>query len=145
MTFSTTRGPWIAALIEANLDALAVEAAAEGCRRIPFYRTLPRAELEQGYRTSWQMQATAFNGDLAPLRNHMRAIVTARVESGATVGDMMDAADLMRDVLIARIRATPAPAATPIHEAIRQVEALHTTLRMLISGINLQLLTTARA
>jgi hypothetical protein len=47
MTFATTGGPWIAALIEANLDTLAVEAAAEGCERIPFYRTLPRACLQQ--------------------------------------------------------------------------------------------------
>jgi hypothetical protein len=143
MTSTTAGGPWIAALIEANLDALAVEAAAEGCERIPFYRTLPRGELEQGFRYSWQMQASAFYGDPLPLRNHMRAIVTARVESGATIADMMDASDLMRDLLVARIHAALAP--RPTHEAVRQVEALHKTLRMLISGINLQLLTMARS
>ncbi len=141
MTFTTTTGPWIAALIETNLDRLAAEAATEGRVRIPFYRTLPLASLQDGFRTSWQMQAAAFGGNHAPLRAHMLAIVTARVESGASIIDMLDAADLMRDLLTACVHATTDAGSGPHHEVIRQVEALHKTLRMLISAINLQLLT----
>ena len=73
-------GLWLARLMRANMDELAIEVTADARRRVPVYAAMPTQELHAAFIASFRTVAETFaTGDLTPMRDHLRFAADVRL------------------------------------------------------------------
>lgn len=142
----TSTNTWLTELVQTNLDILAARAADAARARVSWYRNIPPERLHTMFATTYGVLAEVFPADnLTPLRLYMDAVITERIRSGATALDLLDVIAIIESELIRLIDAqTDVPAARRL-EASRQTTTIIRNMRMILSSINLRLLTQAPA
>jgi hypothetical protein len=138
---STATGPWLAALIQAHIEDLA-EALGEAARRdIPFYQAIPPQQVQHLFRALYQaVAATVEAGDLLPMRTHLEQITAARIRAGVAASSYIALVPLSQANLLALIERDGSSDRALKADAIRVVQSIHTNARLMLSEINLRLL-----
>src|SRR5579859_1610102 len=138
----TPTGRWIAELILAHIDELAVEVATIARQTIPLYASLPPDVVKQRFVESYQAQAQTFaQGSMEPLRAYMEPTITARIQSGADAASLIQLVTVLHDGVRRLIEQDRAANPARANEAVRQVETVNKNLRLMFSEINLRYLT----
>jgi hypothetical protein len=134
---------WVANLIRVHLDMLAMSAAARACELIPTYRTMDTPQLQAAFANLYQaIAATVGEADPAPLRSHLEQHIPQRLHQGMAVTDLLHLSVVLEGELERLVTQQAAAAAIPPDPAIRLLQAIQTRVRMIVSGINLQVLAT---
>jgi len=135
-------GTWIAALISTNLETLASETATAVFQRVPFYRSLGAAGVQAAFADILMVLTQVFPaGDLQPLSLYLERVVPRRLVSGAAADALIEATAIIDDQLCRLISREMEDQSARIAEAIRSIHAVNHAQRMMISEINLRLLT----
>lgn len=137
----TLAGAWLSDLIRANLIGLVDYAVTVARAQVPWYRDVPPEQLEGMFTVSYRMLAqTLLTGDINPMRAHMEQVITERLRQGAPVEGILQLSTLLevgvRDLMERQVGAEPARVAG----AERLLVTTSKNLRLIISGINLRLL-----
>jgi hypothetical protein len=134
---------WVANLIRGHLDMLATSTAARACELIPIYRTMDPPQLHAAFANLYQaIAATVGEADPAPLRSHLEQHIPQRLHQGMAVTDLLHLSVVLQDELERLVTQQAAADAIPPDPAIRLLQAIQTRVRMIVSGINLQVLAT---
>jgi hypothetical protein len=134
---------WVAGLIRVHLDMLATSAAARACELIPIYRTMEPPQLHTAFANLYQaIAATVGEADPAPLRGHLEQHIPQRLRQGIAVTDLLHLSVALQDELERLVTQQAAAAAIAPDAAIRLLQSIQTRVRMIVSGINLQVLAT---
>ena len=137
----TLAGAWLSDLIRANLPSLVAYATTVARAQVPWYRNLPPEQLEVMFTTTYRMLAqTLLTGDIGPMRGHMEQAITERLLQGAPVEGILQLATLLEvgvhDLMARQVGADP----DRVAGAERLLVMTSKNLRLIISGINLRLL-----
>ncbi len=137
----TLSGAWLSDLIRSNLTSLTTYAVTVARAQVPWYRTVPPEQLEVMFTTSYRVLAqTLLTGDISPMRGHMEQAITERLRQGAPVEGILQLSTLLevgvRDMMARQAGADP----DRIAGAERLLVMTSKNLRLIISGINLRLL-----
>jgi hypothetical protein len=137
----TLAGAWLSDLIRSNLISLAVNATTVARAQVPWYRNVPPEQLQGLLATSYTMLAqTLLTGDITPMRAYMERAITERLSQGAPVEGILQLSTLLeagvRDLILRETTADP----TRVAAAERLLVMTSKNLRLIISGINLRLL-----
>ena len=134
---------WVANLIRVHLDMLATSAAARACELIPTYRTMDPPQLHAAFANLYQaIAATVGEADPGPLRAHLEQHIPQRLRQGTAVTDLLQLSVVLQEELERLVTQQAAAAAIPPDPAIRLLQSIQTRVRMIVSGINLQVLAT---
>ncbi|HMA36473.1 MAG TPA: hypothetical protein VKY74_18595 [Chloroflexia bacterium] len=137
----TPTGTWLAELILSHLDELAATLGEAARRDIPLYRAMEPAVVHPLFAALYQVLAqTLAAGDMAPMRTYLQHVTVSRIRDGAAAASFIKLAEISDatvDRLVQReLPHDPAFAA----EALRQVHTVSQNVRLILSEINLQLL-----
>src|SRR5690242_13318438 len=139
----SSAGPWLANLVMDHADDLSAHLAATVQRQIPFYATWERERINQAINLFCQSLAQVFaTGDMAPVRVYLERLVGARLGQRTAGTDyiwLLDRLEESMRALIERQAGDP----RRLNEAHRLVRSTSRNARLIISEINLQLLTRA--
>lgn len=137
-------GHWVAELIRINLDELATEAVTLAQNQVALYNRLPTEVVKDIFATTFRALAdTLDSGTIEPMRAHMEVVIPSRIQSGASAESLIALATLLEGTvhrLILREQPDPMVAA----EASRSLMAQTKNARLILTGINLRLLTQSR-
>jgi len=135
-------GEWLAALILDHLDLLAAEATATALAQVPWYQTFPPAAVREMFRESYRALAQVFpTHDITPMRNYVEEVITERLRSGAPAEGLIAVATILEDEIHRLIERDSRDNPRRGADAARQLMAVTKNMRMIMSGINLRLLT----
>ena len=135
---------WVANLIRVHLDMLATSAAARACELIPTYRTMDPPQLHAAFANLYQaIAATVGEADPGPLRAHLEQHIPQRLRQGMAVTDLLHLSVVLQDELESLVEQEAAVDSIPTARALRLLQSTQTRVRMIVSGINLQVLATA--
>jgi hypothetical protein len=139
-----THGHWVSELIKANLDELATEAVTLAQAQVTLYSRLSTEVVKDMFTTTYRALAdTLDSGSIEPMRAHMEVVIPSRIQSGASAESLIALATLLEGTvhrLILREQPDPLVAA----EASRSLMAQTKNARLILTGINLRLLTQRR-
>ncbi len=134
---------WVANLIRTHLDLLATSAATRACELIPIYRTMDPLQLHAAFANLYQaIAATVGESDPAPLRGHLERQIPQRLRQGMAVTDLLHLSVVLQDELEHLVEQEAAAESMPTAPALRLLQSTQTRVRMIVSGINLQVLAT---
>jgi hypothetical protein len=134
---------WVANLIRVHLDLLATSAAARASEMIPIYRTMDPQELHAAFAGLYQaIAATVGAVDPAALRGHLEQHIPQRLRQGMAVTDLLHLSVVLQDELERLVEQQAAAESVPTAPALRLLQSTQTRVRMIVSGINLQVLAT---
>ena len=134
---------WVANLIRTHLDLLATSAATRACELIPIYRTMDPLQLHAAFANLYQaIAATVGESDPAPLRGHLEQQIPQRLRQGMAVTDLLHLSVVLQDELEHLVEQEAAAESMPTAPALRLLQSTQTRVRMIVSGINLQVLAT---
>ncbi len=134
---------WVANLIRTHLDLLATSAATRACELIPIYRTMDPLQLHAAFANLYQaIAATVGESDPAPLRGHLEQQIPQRLRQGMAVTDLLHLSMVLQDELEHLVEQEAAAESMPTAPALRLLQSTQTRVRMIVSGINLQVLAT---
>ncbi|HMA33583.1 MAG TPA: hypothetical protein VKY74_03805 [Chloroflexia bacterium] len=132
-------GSWLADLIRGHQDLLAAELATAARREIPWYAALPPAEVEARFQAFYTAFAAACAaGDVAPLRAYLESAVADRMQQGLGAQNLIGLAMISRGGVRGLIEAERAADPERADQAVRQIKALLTAIRLILSEINLR-------
>jgi hypothetical protein len=140
-----TTGVWIADLIRTHQEQLADQLAGATQQHLPFYAAWERAALARGIGRYFGALAEVFAAaDVTPMRTYMEDVTAQRIRQGAGGMDyiwMLQQSEASVLALIAKGAAehTATPGART-SEANRTVRAVHRSIGLVISEINLRVL-----
>ncbi|HMA33042.1 MAG TPA: hypothetical protein VKY74_01075 [Chloroflexia bacterium] len=135
-------GIWLSELILTHADRLALQAVVAACAQVPWYRQFPPDVLQGTFVSTYQTLAQVFPTlDITPMRVYMDRVIVERIRAGAPAESLMAVASLLESGVHALIDQQPAPGAARAAEAHRLTLAITKNLRLILSGINLRLLT----
>jgi hypothetical protein len=134
---------WVANLIRTHLDLLATSAATRACELIPIYRTMDPLQLHAAFANLYHaIAATVGETDPAPLRGHLERQIPQRLRQGMAVTDLLHLSVVLQDELEHLVEQEAAAESMPTAPALRLLQSTQTRVRMIVSGINLQVLAT---
>lgn len=134
---------WVANLIRRHLDTLAASAATRAGELIPIYRTMDPPQLHAAFANLYQaISATVGEADPAPLRSHLEQHIPQRLRQGMAVTDLLHLSVVLQDELESLVEQEAAVDSIPTAPALRLLQSTQTRVRMIVSGINLQVLAT---
>jgi hypothetical protein len=134
---------WVANLIRTHLDLLATSAAARACELIPTYRMMDPPQLHVAFANLYEaIAATVGDADPAPLRCHLEQHIPQRLRQGMAVTDLLHLSVVLQDELEHLVEQAAADYSIPPAPALRLLQSTQTRVRMIVSGINLQVLAT---
>jgi len=137
----TLAGAWLSDLIRANLPGLTDYAVTVARAQVPWYRTVPPEQLQGMFATTFRMLAqTLLTGDIAPMRGHMEQAITERLSQGAPVEGILQLSTLLEAGIRDLIRQQQGADPQRVAGAERLLVMTCKNLRLIISGINLRLL-----
>jgi hypothetical protein len=137
----TLAGAWLSDLIRANLSSLTEYATTVARAQVPWYRSVPPEQLQGMFATTYQILAqTLLSGDIAPMRGHMEQAITERLRQGAPVEDILQLSTLLEAGVADLIRHQPGADPQRVAGAERLLVMTSKNMRLIISGINLRLL-----
>jgi hypothetical protein len=137
----TLAGAWLSDLIRSNLTSLAVNATTVARAQVPWYRNVPPEQLRGMLATSYTMLAqTLLSGDITPMRTHMEQVITERLSQGAPVEGILHLSTLLEAGVTDLIHRDPQVDPARVAAAERLLVMTSKNLRLIISGINLRLL-----
>ena len=132
----------VAEQIERQGEMLVAWAAARANAQIPFYCELPSTAVEQMFRDDFQAIAAVLDApDLVQLRSYVEASTTQRIVAGAPATVLIAGATLLEDGVRYLIESDSDLDTVAPTEAMRRVQMVVKNMRMIVSGINLRLLT----
>ena len=135
-------GEWLAALILDHLDLLAAAATATALAQVPWYQTFPPAAVREMFRQSYRALAQVFpTHDITPMRRYVEEVITERLRSGAPAEGLIAVATILEDEVHRLIERESRDDPRRAADAARQLMAVTKNMRMIMSGINLRLLT----
>jgi hypothetical protein len=139
---STASSRRVAGLIEAHLDHLLDQTGLRAIAQVPWYHQLPQGAQANMFRQDYQaVVRMLLTDDMVALRTFLDETVPPRLSQGAPATGLITAASLMEteigQLVVAELGDDPARAA----ETMRRVAVVIKNMRMIISGINLRLLT----
>ena len=134
---------WVANLIRTHLDLLATSAATRACELIPTYRMMDPPQLHVAFANLYEaIAATVGDADPAPLRCHLEQHIPQRLRQGMAVTDLLHLSVVLQDELEHLVEQAAAAESMPTAPALRLLQSTQTRVRMIVSGINLQVLAT---
>ncbi len=132
---------WAARLIDSHRDALTERALDLARAQIPWYHSQSPDTLRRMFSDDYRALAQVLRtNDTAALRTHIEQVATECIHRGAPAAGLIAMASLLEEsvrALIEREAANPAVAA----EATRRVQVITKNISMILSGVNLRLLT----
>ena len=135
-------GLWLARLMRANMDELAIEVTADARRRVPVYAAMPTQELHAAFIVSFRTVAETFaTGDLTPMRDHLRAIVEERIRTGASATSLIEVISCTRTAIDHLIDRESSAGPDRKAEAKRLSASVFNNMRLIFSEANLRALT----
>jgi hypothetical protein len=131
-----------AILITTHLDSLVARTLQIAVAQVPWYHNFAEAELAQMFRRDYQALAEVLgNNNMAALRTYVEQTGMARIAQGASAPELITIATLLEAGVSHLIATEMGTASTQAAEATRRVQMVIKNMRMILSGINLRLLT----
>lgn len=137
----TLAGAWLADLIRSNLFSLSESAMTVARAQVPWYHNVPPEQLQTMFSTTyWMLGQTLLTGDISPMRGHMEQAITERLRQGAPVEGILQLSTLLEAGVIELIHHQQGVEPLRVASAERLLVMTSKNLRLIISGINLRLL-----
>ncbi|HMA34538.1 MAG TPA: hypothetical protein VKY74_08655 [Chloroflexia bacterium] len=131
-----------AELVVAHLESLVARTLPAACSQVPWYRSLPAAVLQEMFRHDYEaLAAMLASNDMAALRAYVEQTGIERIGKGASAPALIAAAALLENEVSQLIAVEMAPDHASAIAATRRVQLITKNVRMILSGINLRLLT----
>lgn len=134
-------GTWLSQLILAHLDPLAAQAVTTAQAQVPWYREIGRDRLHTVFKAAYATLATIFPAnDLTPMRQYMEQVIAERLQQGAPAEGLIHVATILEAGVLALIDQEREAAPQHTVAATRQMQVATKNLLLIISGINLRVL-----
>jgi hypothetical protein len=138
---SSSIGPELAALVRAHLDELAAHLAEAARRQIALYRNMDDVTAKTLFTALYQVLAQTFEaGDISPMRMYLQRVTADRIRDGVQAAAFIRLAELSEEFLGGLIMREWAAHPQKLAEGLRREQAINSSVRLILSEINLQLL-----
>jgi hypothetical protein len=132
---------WLANLLLAHIDELATRLADASRRDIPLYAAMDPAVVHQLYVQLYRVIAQSFaEASITPMRTHLTQVTATRMRDGAAAVAIIMLAAISRDEMQRFIDREAAGDPVRAAEATRLATTLNNNVRLIMSEINLRLL-----
>ena len=139
---ATDPAEWLADLILAHLSQLTAQATAHARAQVPWYQAQPEARIHNLLAGDYRALAVALRAnDIPGLRVHVERVTQDCIRSGAPAIELIQVAELVEAEVRILIEADLTENSALAADAMRRMQTLTKNIRMIISAINLRLLT----